>query len=187
MRRASVGMTVCLPVLPGCHRRVPSEAVKTCEVSDPVSVCDLFNHPARFDGRIITVKGVYYAGLRDPSCSAVVSTLAGDWPRAVDLMDSKTAAAVGESAVRFSTDRPSCDSLDRVAIDEGKRGHRSEIWVTVLGLFRGSLDPLGTPRQLYGHLGQFPAEIVVEKICDKKTVDRPTYDYKLILSPHLRH
>jgi hypothetical protein len=94
----------------------------------------------------------------------------------------------GELPFEFVTDEPSWAALDKVqqAVErEAKQGRRVELWVTVVGRLRASAhrSPVGPCDMMvkggYGHLGAFPAQLVVKNFRDIEVVPNPDspYDY----------
>ena len=142
-----------------------------------ISVCELFNNPHQYSGKTVRVRGIYWYGLRE-TCSRQFKTNGHVWPTAINLVDSEYMKDDG-GTVSFVTDRDSWDSLDRLVIAEGKAKKKEEIWVTVIG----RLEPLaqqrndGTITGGYGHLGEYPAQLVVKRIVDVAIKARPTYAY----------
>jgi len=148
----------------------------------PISICDLLQSVRSYRGKTVTVRGIYWSGLRQ-TCTQPFSTSDHTWPSAINLVDSDYVAGTEES-VPFKTDRESWDKLDEIAIREGKAGRREEIWVTVTGRLRAPeayIRKDGRVRGGYGHLGVYPAELVVERVSDVEIRPTPTYDYKAIL------
>jgi hypothetical protein len=87
---------------------------------------------------------------------------------------------MASEAVQFQTDIRSWDRLDAVVLREAKARRREEIWVTVTGLVRAPEKYVREGGRIaagYGHLGIFPAEIVVQQIRDVVVKPTPTYDY----------
>jgi hypothetical protein len=149
------------------------------DASRPVSVCQLFENLEPNSGRMIAVRGIYWYGLRQ-SCSRAFITGDHKWPSALNLVDSEYAKANG-MPVPFKTDDHSWRKLDGVVINEAATGRKEEIWVTVVGQLRAPRAYVrGDGRVVggYGHLGVFPAELVVHRILDIAVDSTPTYDYR---------
>jgi hypothetical protein len=145
----------------------------------PITVCDLFKSPLAYRGKIVSITGVYWGGLRQ-SCVEPFVTAGHAWPSAINLTDSQAAAQRG-NPVPFETDYRSWDELDKTVIREAKAGLRGAIWVKMTGQLR---TLLGDDRSVvggYGHLGVFPAELVVERVSDIEIKSDPPYDYREIL------
>jgi hypothetical protein len=92
--------------------------------------------------------------------------------------------APGDRPVAFTTDHPSWGELSRVVIRLGEEGRRAEVWATVVGQLRGPYRiarPGKVNAGFYGHLGVYPAELVVKRVTDIEVRPTPTYDYRAIL------
>jgi hypothetical protein len=88
----------------------------------------------------------------------------------LDLTDS-TSTSKGEAPVSFVTEQEGWDALDRIVLSEAKEDTRVEIWVTAVGQFRTTTagSPLGPCDRIvggYGHLGAFPAQLVIKRVSD---------------------
>jgi hypothetical protein len=172
-------VALLLLTVAGCGRRTPPVPV--------ISVCDLSRDFTAYREQLIAVRGVNYYGLRQ-NCPANCAN--GPWPSFVDLTSTE-ALAPGESPFGFTTDDSAWTALDqaeRTAEREAKLGRRVEVWVTVVGRLRasdhrspvGPCDPVGQGR--YGHLGAFPAQLVVQRVAAVDLIPNPDspYDYSHI-------
>jgi hypothetical protein len=152
-------------------------------------MCQLFADLPSYQDKMIIVKGIFFYGLRQPNCPKAFVTGGPEWSSAINWVNSNYPADKYERAVEFITDEDSWNKLDLLAISEGRKGRREEIWVTVEGRLRGPQRYL-RPRVKggiggYGHLGQLPAELVVKRVIKIEIEQTPTYDYRLPLRPHL--
>ena len=139
--------------------------------SRPLSMCDLSKDFSAYRDKHVTVRGVYYYGLRQ-TCPQKCAD--GPWPSFVNL--------AGEGANWEAVDR-----VQRTVEVQAKRGKRFEIWVTAVGQLKtqakqsrlGPCDKIGSGYFGYGHLGAFPAELVVESFSDIQVKENPKspYDY----------
>jgi hypothetical protein len=142
-----------------------------------LSVCDLSKDFARYGGKVIAVRGVYYYGLRE-TCSQKCAS--GPWPSFIDLVGTESV----QDRSGFVTDDASWAALEdaqRTVEKEAKKGKRLELWVTAVGRLRTS------PRRsrpcdrapAFGHLGVFPAQLVIKSFSDIEVRDNPKspYDY----------
>jgi hypothetical protein len=121
---------------------------------DPViSVCELSKDYPRFRDKVVTVRGIYYYGLRQDCPQKCAGGL---WPSFINLEG-------GDNAVWEDLAK-----ADRQVEAEAKRtGRRFELWVTVVGRLQTTArnSPLGPCDRKslglggYGHLGAFPAQI----------------------------
>lgn len=163
-------------ILAGCSRPQPSTVV--------LSVCDLSRDFTAYRGKLVAVRGVYYYGLRQTCPQTCIN---GPWPSFLDLIGTGTTLR-SEPPVAFVTDELSWAALDKVqrAVErDAKRGRRVEIWVTVLGQLRARAhrSPLGPCDMVangsYGHLGAFPAQLVVESFSNIEVIPNASspYDY----------
>jgi len=135
-----------------------------------MSVCELSRDFFAYRDQVVTVRGVYYYGLRQGCPQKCVN---GIWPSFIDLEGGEQASWDALSKVD-----------QRVEIEAKSTGKRFEIWVTVTGRLRtrakhSRLGPcdrkswgLG-----YGHLGVFPARIVVETFGDIAAKVNPQSPY----------
>ncbi len=134
----------------------------------------------------MSVRGIYYYGLRQ-TCPQTCAT--GPWPSFVDLIGADS-ARLDELPVTFTTNMQSWDALNKVhrAVErDAKQGKRVEIWVTVLGQLRANpRSPIGPCDEVanrgYGHLGAFPAQLVVKSFSNIEVVPNANspYDYSNI-------
>jgi hypothetical protein len=137
-----------------------------------MSVCEISKNFPSFRDKAVTVRGVYYYGLRQDCPQKCAGRL---WPSFINL--------------KAGTDT-AWDALakaERAVETEAKAtGQRFEIWVTVVGRLqtRAKRSPLGPcDRESwgvgYGHLNAFPAQIVVESFRDVEVRVNPQlpYDY----------
>jgi hypothetical protein len=141
-----------------------------------MNLCDLSRDFAVYRGRLVAVRGVYFNGLRQ-QCRQSCAT--GPWPSFVDLIGNDRAGDAIWAGLA---------NAERTAVREAKQGRRFEVWVTVTGRIGASdhRSPVGPCDVVvnggYGHLGAFPAQIVVEAFNDIKIVpntDSP-YDYSRV-------
>jgi len=145
----------------------------------PIGVCDLLKDVEHYRGKMIAVRGIYWYGLREP-CRSPIIAADRQWPSAVNLIDVR-GAVTGGFAVDFQTDQRSWDALDMFVAREAKAGHREQIWVTVIGLLQSPDPSSGRILGGYGHLGAYPAQLVVKRVSDIKVKAEPTYDYRQLL------
>jgi len=138
-----------------------------------MTVCELARDFTRYRNRVVAVRGVYFQGLRQ-ECPQTCAT--GPWPSFLDLVGSDTVAGtIWDGLAR----------AERIAEQEAKQGRRVEVWVTVIGKLNASErhSPIGPCDRVansgFGHLGVFPAQIVVEAFNDVQVTPQPDspYDY----------
>jgi hypothetical protein len=147
-----------------------------------LSVCDVLQDPSRYRGKVVTVTGIYWNGLCQ-SCPNELVTGNKVWPSALNLSHSDTGGEADE-VLRFKTNDEAFDRLMKVIRREAMAGRREEIWLTVVGQIRAPREyvlPDGSLRGGYGHLGVFPAELVIQSISDISIRPNPTYDYGELL------
>jgi hypothetical protein len=147
----------------------------------PVTICELLKNVQAYRGKVVAVRGIYWYGLRQ-SCAEPLVTGGHAWPSALNLVDTAAARSEAETPA-FKTDRSSWDRLDELVVREAKAGQREEIWATVVGFVRAPVTYIRDGKVVggYGHLGAFPAELVVEHISDVSIMPAPTYDYRELL------
>jgi hypothetical protein len=164
-------------ILSCCSRPQPNAVV--------LSVCDLSRDFTAYRGKLVAVRGVFYYGLRQ-KCPQTCAN--GPWPSALDLIGPGYTPP-GETPVAFATDELSWAALSKVQRDverDAIEGKRFEIWVTVLGQIRARdhRSPVGPCDVMasggYGHLGSFPAQLVVKNFSNIEVVSNANspYDYK---------
>ena len=137
-----------------------------------MSVCRFSKDYAGFSDKVVTVRGVYYYGLRQ-ECPQKCKT--GVWPSVLHLEG-------GDDGIWAALARTERD----VEAEAKRSGKRFEIWVTVVGRLQtvAKHSRLGPCNRNswgpgYGHLGVFPAQITVETIRDIEIRISPQspYDY----------
>jgi len=117
------------------------------------------------------------SGLRRETCPQRCAL--GPWPSFIDL---RGAASSGSDASWADLDK-----VQRTVELEAKKGRRPEIWVTAVGRLRtsarrsplGPCDRVGSGYYGDGHLGGYPAELLVEHFSDIEVKENPKspYDY----------
>ncbi len=121
-----------------------------------MSVCEISKDFPAFRDKVVTVRGVYFYGLRQECTQKCTSSL---WPSFINLQGSDDATWAD------------LNKAEREVETEAKAtGKRFEIWVTVVGRLQTIVkpSPLGPcdrkrwERGGYGHLGAFPSQITVE-------------------------
>jgi hypothetical protein len=142
-------------------------------VEPKMTVCELSRDFTIYRDQRVSVRGVYYYGLRQ-TCSQKCTGVGVVWPSFINLQggDNRTWAALEEASRRTESQAK-----------QTKR--RYEVWVTITGRlktfagrsFLGPCDIRGWGT--FGHLGQFPAQIDVESIGDIHVKENPgsPYDY----------
>ncbi len=173
-----VGATACAPE----QREKAPEGGAALKV---LSVCELFAGLESHQNQIVSVRGIYDGSLREFNCPQPFVADGRTWPTVLYLRDAHEVLG-DEQRVPFNTDRYNWDRLDETAIEVGLERRKAEIWVTVEGLLRGPRRfPGGRPGGIggYGHLGAFPASLVVNKIHDVTVASNPTIDYGRLFQP----
>jgi hypothetical protein len=148
-----------------------------------MTVCELSNDFAAYRDKVIAVRGIYYYGLRQ-TCPQTCTT--GPWPSFLDLVGTGSR----EKSPAFVTDDANWAALINVQETveaEAKKGKRLEIWVTAIGRLNtnarrtllGPCDRIGSRLYGYGHLGAYPAQLVVKYFTDLEIKMNPKspYDY----------
>ena len=138
-----------------------------------MSVCELSKDFSAFRDKVVSVRGVYYYGLRQ-ECPQKCAD--GPWPSFINLEGG------GDD-----TWQALAKATREVEAEAKRAGKRFEIWVTVVGRLetRATLSPRGPCDRKswglvgYGHLGVFPAQITVESFRDIEVRVNPKspYDY----------
>ena len=138
-----------------------------------VSVCDLSRQYLKVRDKRISVRGVFYYGLRQDCVQECVS---GIWPSFINLeLGDETAWANVAKTQR------------EVEAEAKRSGKRFEIWVTVTGRLstrsalwkKGSLCDWQRNGPGFGHFSSFPAQIEVERFSNIVVKENPksSYDY----------
>jgi hypothetical protein len=141
--------------------------------------------PFRFTDKLISVKGIYYRGVRQ-NCAGSFVTNTRVWPSAIYLIG--TREDVAYSAIDFVTDYESWNKVDERVLAVGRNARKAEIWVTVEGFLRGPRHrPDGTIVGGFGEQGIYPAELVVKRIYGVDVSLLPTYDYGALLPSRKLH
>lgn len=151
-----------------------------------VSVCEILKNFEKYRNKEVDAIGVYWFGLRE-SCPEPFITGDRKWPAALHLVDAG-ATAGSDMSVRFETDRKSWDDLQLLAVREGKAGKREEIWTIIRGEVRVPdkyVRADGSVFGGYGHMGAFPAELVIRRVLEVSIKSNATYDYRDMVGPHL--
>jgi hypothetical protein len=148
--------------------------VNSPEPKNPMiaSVCDLAKNLAANRDNKVAVRGVYYYGLRQ-ECPQKCA--AGIFPSFFDLVGGPDA------------DWSALNQVEQRVEAEAKTGKRFEIWVTVVGHLKtkakssrkGPCDEKTWRSRGYGHLGAYPAQLVVDHFADIELKVNPNspYDY----------
>ncbi len=138
-----------------------------------MTMCDLSRDFTAHRNRVVAVRGVFFNGLRQ-ACPQTCAT--GPWPSFVEIIGSDAAGdAIWAELAK----------AERTAEQEAKQGRRVEVWVTVRGKLSASerRSPVGPCDPVtnggFGHLGAFPAQIVVEAFDDIQIIPNAhsPYDY----------
>jgi hypothetical protein len=154
----------------------PLDGIPDSVSSVVLSACDLSKDLPGFHNQLLTVRGVYYYGLRQGDCPQKCD--AGPWPSFFDL----TAAAGVNWDALAEVER-------RVEAEAKKTRKRFEIWVTVTGRLQTKVrpSPLGPCDRKswfpgFGHLGACPSRIVVQSFKDIEVKENPhsLYDYSTV-------
>ncbi len=168
MVRSVVGLLVVVSVTSGCRPQRGQEVL---------TVCDLSKDFAAYSDKLVAVRGIYYWGLRQ-ACPQKCA--AGPWPSFLDL--------TGTGSAGSEANWGALDKAEQTAELAAKEGKRLDIWVTAVGQLRtrARRSPLGLCDKIgsgwypgYGHLGAFPAQLVVQQFRDIQVKVNPEspYDY----------
>ena len=175
-------VTILAVVLCGCTNAEAPRRSQKSSLESPLTVCEVLRDPPRYRGKLVSVTGIYWDGLRE-TCREPFVTGNRTWPTALNLVDTGFPAS-SEETVAFKTDEKSWRDLEELALREAKAGHREEIWATVTGVLRAPQSYIREDGRVvggYGHLAVFPAELVVERILGTTIKPTPTYDYGALL------
>jgi hypothetical protein len=167
-------------VLPRLFSQRTTERVPAVDLPVAKTVCELLDGAALYRGTTVIVTGIVWFGLRD-NCPKALITGGHHWPSAINLADSDYARHGDRKGVTFETDRKSWDLLDGTLRAVAGKARRAEVWITVSGEFEAPVSYIRKDGKVvggYGHLGVYPAELIVRRILDISVRDRPTYDYR---------
>jgi hypothetical protein len=163
MIRRLVWLLLFFVILQGCSRR-PS--------SLPLSLCEISLDYGAYRDRPIALRGVYYYGLRQ-ACPHKCAD--GPWPSFIELTGTE------------DSDWTAIAEAEHLAKVEAAQGKRVLVWVTAVGPLKanarrsplGPCDRIGSGYYGFGHLGGYPAELVVSEFRDVEVKSNPasTYDY----------
>lgn len=168
----------------GCSR-IPSTPEPKLG-SRTLTVCELFKDLGEYSGKTLTVRGIYYFGLRQPNCGWSLVAGGRIWPMALDLVGIDEIEPGSDSRTSVPA---SWQWLQTLVIQQGRTGQQAEIWLTVTGQLRGPRResvPNGGVTAGYGHLAAFPAQLIVERIRNIEVKPIPTFDYSRMLPPNLK-
>ena len=171
--------------------RLPAAAQPPC--ATPVSICALFEDLRSHEGKMVAVRGNIYSSreifaIGETGCKSKFITkynllptipsldLTKDfaWPTALDLADAEDIVR-GEEKVPFTTDRESITRLgDTVRHEKERLGTTNvEVSAVMTGLLRlrqqyevGAFNDGTMHGRGYGHLGIYPGQLVIQKVCE---------------------
>jgi hypothetical protein len=132
-----------------------------------MSVCELSKDYPGWNNKVVTVRGLYWSGLRQ-DCPQKCAT--GLWPSFIYLK------MVQQSGLNDAV---------RTAATGALTGKHLEVWVTVTGRLQTSMRPSvlgpcdraswGVPG--YGRRGAFPAQIIVSRFVNIELKENPQSPY----------
>jgi hypothetical protein len=169
---------------------VLSSCVVERDVRPPeFSVCEVSRDFARYRNQLLAVRGVYHDGLRQ---QCVQKCGVDGWPSSIWVVD--TDQRLDDPPVSFRTDQRSLDALNKavlVARDAARGGRRVEVSATIIGVLRtrahhsplGPCDRVGSELYGFGHLGAFPAQLVVREVRNIRIEDNPSSPFNYSFLP----
>ncbi len=142
----------------------------------PVSICDLFEDPVKWNGVLIKVSGDLAPGsgeggpwLSGLKCKAQIVVKGARFPNLIELTDPKDRSRLHQTDLEW--DEQSRDRLAHMIYSIDRQAEH--IYATVVGIFetRVPLDRLvdetaPSPDRGFGHMGGTPAQILVKTITD---------------------
>ena len=129
-----------------------------------LTVCQVLQNPPSYRGKIVRVTGTYSFGLRG-CCERPLKVGAHEWPSALSVVGTDF-PSFGFPAP-FKTDDRSWDQLNLVLAEQTRAHSKTEVVATILGMIRAPKSYMRSNGQIvgcYGHLGVFPAELVVKRV-----------------------
>ena len=152
-----------------------SPVLAQSEKPDTVSVCDVLKNRATYQNRIIALRGRWITDregsyLRS-ACSKEDLGLHRAWSAGVAIAWSLRAAT---TEISFEQDRSALHKVEKVLLKSRERGELGRVWITFVGKIETrhplrvrTYSPGGGPLTLgFGHLGAFPAQLVVKTAKD---------------------
>jgi hypothetical protein len=143
-------------------------------------VCEVLGEMnVRAERANVQVRGVYFGDLEEP-CEKPVILGEHQWPSAISVIGPRQDSAGWKS----------WDGLHGVVVKEAQRGSRGAIWVTITGRLLGPWHTDDHGNRIYGgygHLGAFPAEIIVDHVSDIELKPTPKLNYREMFPrrPHM--
>src|ERR1022692_4269451 len=89
--------------------------------STPLSVCELLAALPSYQDKVVTVRGIYYFGLREDNCKSTFVSQGYSWPSALDVVLSDSPPRFGDRPTAFQTDLQAWHDFQNFAIQEGTR------------------------------------------------------------------
>jgi hypothetical protein len=187
--RASVakvlGISVALGSLVACSQRNTPSPDPNDWSQRKATVCDVFHYMPAYRGKLVTVTGIYWYGLRE-TCPGRFVTGEREWPTVLLIVDRRQSDPKF-GRLPFQTDYASWDRMDEVIMRQAKAHFHGAIQVTITGQVQSDYTQFGQKLLSgYGHLGSFPAQLVVKRIVDVSLLSRPVYNYGNLLDGHAR-
>jgi len=135
-----------------------------------IKVCDTLQSIDKLDGSIVAVRGYYRFGME-------LGGLYGrDCPKKL-ILDRSQRAQAFDLAFASTADQTELQRAAHRLIEE--KNVREAIQVTVVGVIRARRADLtdidGKKARTFGHLGVFPAQIVVRSVRDVSVIDAPEF------------
>ena len=135
-----------------------------------IEVCDALQRIDKLDGSVVAVRGYYRFGME-------LGGLYGrDCPKKLILNRSERAQAF-DLAFAAMTDRTELERAADRLIEE--KNVREAIQITVVGVIRARRADLtdidGKKARMFGHLGVYPAQLVVTGVQDLSVIDAPEF------------
>jgi hypothetical protein len=174
-------LTGCLLLQFGCERH-PMDRGLNQGTGNDISVCEALQDFQNYDGKLVTIRGIYFFDLRD-TCGSEVIIGNRTWPSIIQPLNSYRAGVHGN----FTTDFGSLKALDALTWREAQAHKREEIWVRISGTLQvvdvRKNAPGGVARG-FGHSGSFPAALFVKQVLSVEIKPNPSHNYgDLLLDP----
>ena len=165
----------------GCGRHPTEQRVNQASEKE-ISVCEALHNLARYNGKSVTIRGIYFFDLRE-KCSSEVIIGNRTWPSIIQPLMSVRAGR----DTNFTTDLESWKALDELTWREAKAHKREEIWVKIAGTLQVvevNKHAPGAVVRGFGHSGNFPAALFVRQILSVEINPNPSYHYgDLLVEP----
>ena len=140
-----------------------------------LSVCEVLEEMnERAERTDVEIRGVYFGSLREESCRKSLVFDGRKWPSTINVI----------GPPEGSPELKNWEDFTQIVLKQSRAGFRGAIWVTMTGRLQGPWHPSDHGTRAYGgygHLGAFPANLVVDHVSDIQLKSAPRYNYRELL------